>query len=219
MQIMNNPVPLPPEGSFSSELRDFCSQCLHKDPAKRATALQLLSHPWILKHSNAPVDMAAFIGATVDPHKVFDEIAYFFTHQYYQMLSVLLTGEPREAAMAVECLKGLYTEGSVYSMVVDTTSHSAASPPRRPRGRTGIAAKILETVTLFKAWGVKGFDMKTVDSSVVPGGEGSVLIMVQGEMAGGRDAGKFSDQFLLCSTVALNGERCFTISNQAFALL
>lgn len=219
MQIMNNPVPLPQEGAFSDGLRDFCAQCLQKDPAKRATALQLLSHPWILKHCNAPVDMAAFIGGTVDPHKIFDEIAYFFTHQYYQMLSVLLTGEPREAAMAVESLKGLYTEASAYSMVVDSASHSTSSPPRRPRGKTGIAAKILETMTLFKAWGVKGFEMKTVDCSAVPGGAGDVCIMVQGEMVGGHSAGKFADMFLLGSTVARDGERCYTISNQAFTLM
>lgn len=215
---MNNPVPLPPEG-YSDDIRDFCSQCLHKDPAKRSSALQLLSHPWILKHSSAAIDMAAFLRSTVDPHKVFDEIAYFFTHQYYQMLTVLLTGQPREAAMAVECLKGLYTESSVYSMVANSTGQSSSSTPKRPRGKTGIAAKILETMTLFKAWGVRSFEMKTVDCSVVPGSEGSVLIMVQGEMAGGHSAGKFSDMFLLCSTVAPDKERCFTISNQAFALL
>lgn len=215
---MNNPVPLPPEGSFSEEFRDFCSQCLQKEPEKRATALQLLSHPWILKHSNSPLDMAAFIGGTVDPHKMFNDIAYFFTYQYYHVLSMLLTGEPREAAMAVECLKGLYTEGSVYSMVVDSSSQSS-SPPKRPRGKTGIAAKILETMRMFKAWGVQRFEMKNVDCSVVPGGEGSVLIMVRGELAGRRSGGSFADMFLLGSSVSRDGERCFTISNQSFTLM
>jgi serine/threonine protein kinase len=219
VQIMNNPVPIPPEGSFSDELRDFCSLCLNKHPSKRATAMQLLSHPWIVKNYSSPVDMAAFISSTVDPHTLIDEISFFFIHQYYRMLSMLLTCEPREAAMAAECLKGLYNEASVHSMIVDAASHSSTALPRRPRGKTGIAAKILETIALFKAWGVQQFDIKTVDCSVVQGWEGAVVLMAHGEMAGDCITRKFSDMFLLNSTVGRDGEKCFTISNQAFALL
>jgi len=37
-------------GDFSPELGDFIDQCLHKDPAKRWTAEQLLQHPLIKKN-------------------------------------------------------------------------------------------------------------------------------------------------------------------------
>jgi serine/threonine protein kinase len=40
--------PLPP--NISSELTDFLLKCFQKDPTKRPTAEQLLSHPWIVKH-------------------------------------------------------------------------------------------------------------------------------------------------------------------------
>lgn len=34
---------------FSDELKDFLTKCLQKDPMKRATALELLAHPWIFE--------------------------------------------------------------------------------------------------------------------------------------------------------------------------
>jgi serine/threonine protein kinase len=45
--ILDTDMPKLPHGKFSPELIDFCSSCLHRDPEKRLTAEQLLSHPWL----------------------------------------------------------------------------------------------------------------------------------------------------------------------------
>ncbi|KAA6367031.1 MAG: hypothetical protein EZS28_037443, partial [Streblomastix strix] len=49
--ILDNPPPLPanPE-QCSDELLDFISKCLVKDPSKRASAMDLLDHPFIKKY-------------------------------------------------------------------------------------------------------------------------------------------------------------------------
>ncbi|XP_010550381.1 PREDICTED: CDPK-related kinase 5 isoform X2 [Tarenaya hassleriana] len=52
----------PPWPSLSSEARDFVKRMLNKDPRKRLTAAQALSHPWI-KNSNdvkVPLDVLVF---------------------------------------------------------------------------------------------------------------------------------------------------------------
>lgn len=52
----------PPWPSLSSEARDFVKRLLNKDPRKRLTAAQALSHPWI-KNSNdvkVPLDVLVF---------------------------------------------------------------------------------------------------------------------------------------------------------------
>ncbi|XP_010558347.1 PREDICTED: CDPK-related kinase 5-like [Tarenaya hassleriana] len=52
----------PPWPSLSSEARDFVKRLLNKDPRKRLTAAQALSHPWI-KNSNdvkVPLDVSVF---------------------------------------------------------------------------------------------------------------------------------------------------------------
>jgi hypothetical protein len=213
VQIMRSDAPLPPAGEFSEELRDFCRACLAKDPGERASAKQLLSHPWILKHRAAAVDMAAYVRSTMDPHAAFDELAFFFAQQYYQLLGTLLGGEPRAAAAAHEGIKALYTDASVYSMALE---HGAA---KRPTGRVGISARIGETMTLFRGWAVRALRVRTVDASVVPSGGGSVLVLVQGELEGGRAGARFSDSFLLAASTGDDGAQCMTIANQSFTLL
>ncbi|CAE6075737.1 unnamed protein product [Arabidopsis arenosa] len=52
----------PPWPLLSSEARDFVKRLLNKDPRKRLTAAQALSHPWIKDSNNAkfPLDILVF---------------------------------------------------------------------------------------------------------------------------------------------------------------
>ncbi|KAJ4754308.1 Mitogen-activated protein kinase kinase 5 [Rhynchospora pubera] len=47
----------PPEApsTASREFRDFISVCLQRDPGRRQTAVQLLQHPFIMRHIGAPL--------------------------------------------------------------------------------------------------------------------------------------------------------------------
>jgi len=49
-QIMDQPAPGVPEGTFSDELAEFVGVCLDKDPIKRPSANDLLKHHWLRKH-------------------------------------------------------------------------------------------------------------------------------------------------------------------------
>ncbi|KAF8406344.1 hypothetical protein HHK36_008431 [Tetracentron sinense] len=52
----------PPWPSLSSEAKDFVKRLLNKDPRKRMTAAQALSHPWIRSYSDIilPLDILVF---------------------------------------------------------------------------------------------------------------------------------------------------------------
>lgn len=52
--MVEEPVPLPAEGSVSPDFRSFVAACMQKDPYKRPTAEGLLSHPFILKACPLP---------------------------------------------------------------------------------------------------------------------------------------------------------------------
>ena len=62
-QIINDPAPSLPEAQFSAEFRDFCAQCLSKDPAQRPSAQQLLAHPFVTMYADErrPFDLAGFV--------------------------------------------------------------------------------------------------------------------------------------------------------------
>lgn len=51
--------PPTPSPDASAEFKDFCAGCLRKDPVKRLTAEELLSHPFITKHSSVSKDHAS----------------------------------------------------------------------------------------------------------------------------------------------------------------
>lgn len=45
--VMDGDVPVPPrDGTFSDSFVDFIEQCLQKDPADRASAMDLLESDW-----------------------------------------------------------------------------------------------------------------------------------------------------------------------------
>jgi len=58
----NDPPSLKEGKTWSAEFRDFLSQCLVKNAARRAPASRLLKHPWIQKACSAD-DMAAILTA------------------------------------------------------------------------------------------------------------------------------------------------------------
>jgi len=45
-KIVNEGIPPLPD-DISSELKDFLNNCFIRDPKKRKTATELLSHPWV----------------------------------------------------------------------------------------------------------------------------------------------------------------------------
>jgi len=46
---------------YSDDFKDFIARCLEKTPKKRASAIELLSHPWILKNLYQDVDLEAWV--------------------------------------------------------------------------------------------------------------------------------------------------------------
>lgn len=46
--VQDEHPPIPDD--ISEEVTDFLKKCFNKDINKRATAIQLMKHPWILKH-------------------------------------------------------------------------------------------------------------------------------------------------------------------------
>lgn len=60
-QIKYDQSPNVPERFFSPELRDFLSRCLKKRPEDRDSAVQLLAHPWILKHTQSQANLPQFL--------------------------------------------------------------------------------------------------------------------------------------------------------------
>lgn len=212
VQIDRDEPPLPPEGEFSPELRDFCSACLQKDPQRRRTAVQLLSHPFILKHLSADVDMRSFMATAVDPYTAFDELAYFFAHQFYALLSAAAgaTTAPRSAALAA--LAPLYAHDSVFTVAMDGGTRTVA------RGRDAVCEHIAKNLTLFRGWRVTAFEADTVDSSVVPGAAGTVLVMVHGRIVSPHSTSRFAESFVLMRQGG-GGDVCFTVVQQSMSLL
>ena len=171
--------------------------CLRKDPDARPSASDLLSHPFVLRHRNADVDMASFMRGAMDVHGQLDEIAFFFAHNFYRILTLGLAAPEHLAALA-----GLYVGASTF-----------AHEGTRATGRGAISAAIAASVATLAAWGMKGFDARSVDCTGL--GANGVLMSVQGDVVGGARPAPFAEVFALQK--APSGE--FYVANQAFRLL
>jgi len=58
--IMTSPEPNLPNG-FSSEFKDFISNCVRKNPEERWTTVQLAAHPWVLKYSQSEINLPSWV--------------------------------------------------------------------------------------------------------------------------------------------------------------
>ncbi|KAJ7979298.1 Mitogen-activated protein kinase [Quillaja saponaria] len=58
--IVERPPPCAPSDQFSSEFCSFVSACLQKDPNKRLSAQELVSHPFINMYGDLDVDLASY---------------------------------------------------------------------------------------------------------------------------------------------------------------
>ncbi|KAJ4907735.1 Mitogen-activated protein kinase kinase 6 [Raphanus sativus] len=64
--IVENPPPTAPSDQFSPEFCSFVSACIQKNPAARASSLDLLSHPFIKKFEDKDIDLGILVG-TLEP--------------------------------------------------------------------------------------------------------------------------------------------------------
>ena len=61
MEIVNKPAPQLPADQFSAEFVSFISDCLQKEEANRPDSTELLSHPFILRYNDDPLDLSEWI--------------------------------------------------------------------------------------------------------------------------------------------------------------
>lgn len=211
MQIIKDEAPLPPKGDFSDELRDFCRRCLQRNPNDRASAIHLMSHPFILNHRSSTVDMPAFMQSAVDPQTSFDEVSFFFAHQYYQLLSTALCGDTVARSAALRAIAPLYQNESIYTFTTDSRTKSVS------RGRTEIEAQLERNVRVLQGFGVTGFEVKKVDCSGMSEMPGGVLLHVRGSIIGKHGSNAFAEMFALVRKEQLGGVSCFCVAHQSFA--
>ena len=59
--IIDSPMPvLENKEKYSKELNDFLSCCLQKEQYKRKSAVELMSHKWIMNNCTKDVDLEAW---------------------------------------------------------------------------------------------------------------------------------------------------------------
>ena len=66
--IMNLPEPRLNE-QFSPEFQDFIAKCVKRNPAERATIIQLAAHPWALRYSMHDVSIPRWIAGCMSVPK------------------------------------------------------------------------------------------------------------------------------------------------------
>ncbi|GMI94848.1 ARABIDOPSIS THALIANA MAP KINASE KINASE 6, ARABIDOPSIS NQK1, MAP kinase kinase 6 [Hibiscus trionum] len=65
--IVQQPPPIAPPDQFSTEFCSFVSACLQKCPEKRASSLELLSHPFIKKFEDKDIELGILVGSLESP--------------------------------------------------------------------------------------------------------------------------------------------------------
>ncbi|KAL5572528.1 hypothetical protein UlMin_022125 [Ulmus minor] len=65
--IVESPPPSAPSDQFSPEFCSFISACIQKDPEKRSSSLNLLSHPFIKKFEDKDIDLEILVGSLEPP--------------------------------------------------------------------------------------------------------------------------------------------------------
>jgi serine/threonine protein kinase len=69
--IQKDPIPMiPNNGRYTDDFRDFIGRCLEKSAKKRASAIELLSHPWILKNLYKDVDLEGWVKSLYEEPKI-----------------------------------------------------------------------------------------------------------------------------------------------------
>lgn len=67
LECISSANPTLPEGApVTQEFRSFVAACLAKDISKRASAIELMMHPWILKNIQVDVDLEAWVKSIVE---------------------------------------------------------------------------------------------------------------------------------------------------------
>ncbi|CAN6699385.1 unnamed protein product [Malus baccata var. baccata] len=65
--IVESPPPSAPPDQFSPEFCSFVSSCIQKDPQRRSSSSDLLSHPFIKKFENKDIDLGILVGSLEPP--------------------------------------------------------------------------------------------------------------------------------------------------------
>ena len=69
--IVSHPAPTLPD-TFSGEMSDFVARCLQKEANDRATAAELLKHPWIANNSTSDAEVKEWVSNSVQDIKAYD---------------------------------------------------------------------------------------------------------------------------------------------------
>jgi len=102
MSLIEDDCPLPdgPHDNMSEALRDFISRCMHKNPLKRPTAMELLRHPFVLGQDRCSTrDLRAYMRSRVqDKDAQIHDASLIMTHRFYNgVVSSAATGTSTSA--------------------------------------------------------------------------------------------------------------------------
>jgi len=97
IHLCDEPAPLPvpstemdpvtgKPGTASPEFVDFLSRCLPKDPADRATAEQLVEHPWVLRHAAAGAALSRFVARHASMEEKVNDTAWLMANRFHMHL-------------------------------------------------------------------------------------------------------------------------------------